>query len=105
LICAVSYSRGVRVLVEQVLQVATKVLDASIAPREAVTILASLTHEAVPAARELRRSDPERADAYAELLVATGRELRTREKSTTDVRHLRAVLDDLAKVLNALKPT
>ena len=92
-------------LVEQVLQVATKVLDSSIEPREAMTILATLTHEAVPAARDLRRTDPERADAYAELLVATGRELRTREKTTTDTRHLRAVLDDLAKVVNALKQT
>ena len=59
-------------LVEQVIQTATKVLDGGLAAREAVTVLATLTREAVPAARDLRETDPDRAATYGELILALG---------------------------------
>jgi hypothetical protein len=93
----------VRAPVEQVIQTATKVLDGERTCREAITILATLTHVAVPAARQLRQSDPDRANAYRELILVLGRELRSRESASDEPRHLRAVTDDLAKVLNALE--
>ena len=91
-----------RVAVEQVIQTASKVLEGEFTAREAVTILATLTREAVPGARELRRTDPGRADSYRELIVAIGRELRRRDDEGHVDRHLRAVLEDLAAVLRAL---
>jgi hypothetical protein len=91
-----------RVAVEQVIQTATRVLDGGLAPREAVTVLATLTREAVPAARRLRVSDPGRAATYRELILAIGQELRRREPHSDDARHLRAVTEDLAAVLDAL---
>jgi hypothetical protein len=97
-----SYSRRVRVVVEQVIQTATKVLDCGLTAREAFTVLATLTREALPAARELRETDPDRAATYRDLILALGRELRRRERTSDDSRHLRAVTEDLAKVLDAL---
>jgi hypothetical protein len=97
-----SYSRRVRVVVEQVIQTATKVLDGGLTAREAVTVLATLTREAVPAARRLRAADPDRAATYRELILALGQELRSRERTSDEPRHLRAVTDDLAKILDAL---
>jgi hypothetical protein len=93
----------VRVAVEQVIQTASKVLRGEFTSREAITILATLTREAVPAARELRATDPDRADTYRELIVVIGRELRGRADERNDARYLRAVIEDLAKVLRALE--
>ena len=92
-----------RVAVEQVIQTASRVLGGGFTAREAITILATLTREAVPAARELRATDPDRADSYRELILVVGRELRGRADECADARHLRAVIDDLAKVLRALE--
>ncbi len=92
-----------RVAVEQVIQTASKVLEGEFTAREAITILATLTREAVPAARELRDTDPDRADSYRELILVIGRELRSRADESSDARHLRAVIEDLAKVLRALE--
>jgi IS4 transposase len=89
-------------VVEQVIQTATKVLDGGLAAREAVTILATLTREAVPAARRLRAADPDRAATYRELILALGQELRRRERTSDEPWHLRAVTDDLAPILDAL---
>jgi hypothetical protein len=97
-----SYSRRVRVVVEQVIQTATRVLDGGLTAREAFTVLATLTREAVPAARRLQQTDPDRAATYRELIMALGHELRQREPTSDDPRHLRAVTQDLAKVLDAL---
>ena len=91
-----------RVAVEQVIQTATKVLDGGLTAREAITVLATLTREAVPAARDLRETDPERAATYSELILALGQELRRREPTSDDPRHLHAVTEDLAEVLQAL---
>jgi hypothetical protein len=93
----------VRVAVEQVIQTASKLLRGEFTAREAITILATLTREAVPAARELRATDPDRADTYRELILVIGRELRGLADEGTDARHLRAVLEDLAEVLRALE--
>ena len=93
----------VRVAVEQVIQTASKVLRGEFTSREAITILATLTREAVPAARELRATDPDRADTYRELIVVIGRELQGRADERNDARYLRAVIEDLAKVLRALE--
>ncbi len=91
-----------RAAVEQVIQTTTTVLKGQLSPREAVTILATLTRDAVPAARALRAGDPDQADAYRELILAIGRELRRREQTSDEPRHLRALTDDLGRVLAAL---
>ena len=88
---------------EQVIQTASKVLGGGLTAREAITILATLTREAVPAARDLRASDPDRADSYRELILVIGRELRGRADERPDARYLRAVIEDLAEVLRALE--
>ena len=92
-----------RVAVEQVIQTASKVLEGEYTAREAITILATLTPQAEPAARELRDIDPDRADSYRELILVIGRELRGRAGERDDARHLRAVIEDLAKVGRALE--
>jgi hypothetical protein len=92
----------VRVVVEQVIQTATQTIEGGLTCREAVTILASLTPQAVAAARELRKTDPERAAAYQELILAIGRELRRHQDRSDEPRHLRAVTDDLARIHRAL---
>ena len=91
-----------RVAIEQVIQTASKVLEGEYTAREAITILATLTPQAELAALELRHADPDRADAYRELILVIGRELRARADQRADARHLRAVIEDLAKVLRAL---
>jgi hypothetical protein len=89
--------------VEQVIQTASKILEGRLTAREAITILATLTAEAEPAAHELRDNDPDRADSYREVILVIGRELRDRADERDDARHLRAVLEDLAKVVRALE--
>ena len=89
--------------VEQVIQTASKVLRGEFTAREAITILATLTREGESAARELRDTDPDRADSYRELILVIGRELRGRADERDDARYLRAVIEDLAKVLRALE--
>ncbi len=63
------YGRDVRAAVEQVVQAATTVLKGQLTPREGVTILATLTRDALAAARELRATEPEQADVYRELIT------------------------------------
>jgi hypothetical protein len=92
----------VRAALDQVVRTTTRVVNGHLMPREAVTILATLTRDAVPAARELRVADPERADAYRELILAIGRQLRHSEPGSEEPRHVRALTDDLARVLHAL---
>ncbi len=91
-----------RAAVEQMVQTATAVLTGELTPREAVTIFATLTRDALPAARVLRTSDPERADVYRELILVIGRELRRAEQTSSEPRHVRALTDDLARVLSQL---
>lgn len=97
-------------VIEQVIQTTSSVTAGRLTPREAVTILATMTGEATRAARELRAAHPEQADAYRELIVAIGRELRRREDAgdpsspdpTQHGHHMRALTDDLARIVRAL---
>ncbi|MDQ3569467.1 MAG: hypothetical protein M3450_00625 [Actinomycetota bacterium] len=91
-----------RAAVDQVVQTATTVLKGQLTAREAVTILATLTREAVLAARQLRATEPEQADTYRELILAIGRELRRTEQESEEPRHVRALTDELIRVLRAL---
>jgi hypothetical protein len=93
----------VGVEVEQVIQIATSVLRGQLTAQEAVTMLATLTRDAVPAARDLRATDPARADTYHELILAVGRELRRSEATGAQPHQVRALTDDLARVLRALE--
>ena len=88
--------------VEQVVRTATTVLKGQLTPREAVTIFATLIRDVLPAARELRATDPRQADVYRELVLVVGRELRRSEATSDEPRHVRALTDDLARVLRAL---
>ena len=81
---------------------ATSVVSGDLTAREGVTILATLTRDAVPAAQRLRATDPARADTYRELVLALGRELRRTEAEAVDAHLVRALTDDLARVLRAL---
>ena len=92
-----------RAAVEQVVQAATTVLKGQLTPREGVTILASLTRDALGAARELRATEPEQADVYRELILDIGRELRHTEETRDERRYVRALTDELARVLRALE--
>jgi hypothetical protein len=89
--------------VELVIQTSSGVLEGRFAPREAVTLLATQSPQATAAARRLARSDPERAEAYASVLRAIGRELRERASKAEHPGALRAVLEDLVAILDALK--
>lgn len=88
--------------VEEVIRTTTKVLEGELSGREAVTILATLARDAVPAASELRKADPDRADTYRELISAIGEELQSRIETDSQPRHLQAVIDDLTKVRRSL---
>ena len=88
---------------DQVVQAATTVLKGRLTPREGVTILATLTQDALAAARELRASEPEQADVYRELILVIGRELRQTEQTSNERRYVRALTDELARVLRALE--
>ncbi len=89
--------------VELVIQTSSGVLEGRFAPREAVTLLATQTPQATSAARRLARSEPERAAAYAGVLRAIGRELRDRASHAEHPGALRAILEDLVGILDALK--
>ncbi len=92
-----------RAAVEQVVRTATTVLSGTLTPRESVTILATLTRDALPAARDLRAVDPEQAEVYRELILVIGRQLRQMEQRSDEPRYVRALTDDLARVLRALE--
>jgi hypothetical protein len=89
--------------VEVVIQTSSGVLESRFAPREAVTLLATQTPQAISAAKRLAQSDPERAGTYASVLRAIGRELRSRAEHDERPGALRSILEDLVAVLDALK--
>lgn len=88
--------------VEWVIQTATSLVAKRLAPREAVTILASQVPHARAAATALVRSDSERAETYAELLASLTADLRAQLDDTDDPRDLRAVVKDLDGLVRAL---
>lgn len=73
-----------RAVVEQVIQTASRVLEGELEGREAVTILATLSRDAVTAGETLSRTDPNRAATYQELLAAIIRELEVRGGRSDD---------------------
>jgi hypothetical protein len=94
-----------RAPVEQVLQTATKLVDGSLDGREAVTILATLARDALPAATRLRQTEPDRAAAYATLLEATAREIQGQADGANDqAAYLTQVVNDLTRLQATLSP-
>lgn len=96
-----------RAVVEQVIRTASRVLEGELEGREAVTILATLSRDAVTAGEKLRWADPERAATYQELLAALIQELEARSDGNGDdeqARYVVAVAQDLAKVQRSLTP-
>jgi hypothetical protein len=98
-----SYSRAVATVLDEVVRTATQVLERRRSAREAVTILATLTREAEKTARDLRRSEPERAAAYRDLVLAIETELRRRAAASDEPPQVRAVVDDLGRLVKALE--
>jgi hypothetical protein len=90
--------------IEVVIHTASAVLLDRLAPHEAMTILATQVAPACTAARHLGGADPKRAAAYAALIRDLGRQLRDRAASDP-APHLRALVDDLARVVRAFPVT
>jgi hypothetical protein len=94
---------AVATILDEVVRTATQVLEGSRSAREAVTILATLTREAEKAAGDLRRSEPERAVTYRDLVLTIVTELRRREAANDEPPQVRAVVDDLGRLVKALE--
>jgi len=88
---------------EVVIHTASAVLLDRLAPNEAVTILATQVAPACAAARHLAGADPERAAVYSALMRDLGRQLRDRADAAP-APHLRALVEDLARVVRAFPP-
>ncbi len=84
------------------MQTATSLLAHRLAPREAVTILATQSPQAVGAAPALARADPDRARTYAALLTSLAGDLGAERERCDDPTDMRAVVEDLDRVAAAL---
>lgn len=91
-----------RVAAEHVVQTATALLVGGLAPREAVTILASQVPQARACAGDLIRDDAERAATYGELLRSLASDLGAQLDASDDPRDLRAAITELERVAEAL---
>ena len=89
--------------VEMVIQTATALLLRRLSPREAVTILATQGPQARAVAPSLVRSEPDRAAGYADLVTSLARELYGGLEGSDDPSDLRAVLEDLDRLAQALR--
>ena len=89
--------------VELVIQTATALLLRRLAPREAVTILATQAPQARSVAAALVRSEPDRAAGYAALVTSLAVELGGGLDRSDDPNDLRAVLEDLERLAQALR--
>jgi hypothetical protein len=85
-----------------VIETATGLLTGRFGPREAVTILASQTPQARAEARVLAEREPDWSRAHAELLDSIRDALATKAELTVQPRDLRAVLEDLDRLVAAL---
>jgi len=85
--------------VEDVITTAIALVTGRLAPREAVTILATLAPRAVRAAPALRATHPEQAAHRSAVLVALTTEVGA---ATDDARQRRCVMADLQGVAAAL---
>ena len=90
------------VAVDLVIQTATGVLTGRFGAREAITILASQTPQARAEAPPLLEREPDRAQAYAELLRSIAAELRAELPTAPEARDMRAVIEELERVVAAL---
>lgn len=93
-----------RLAAELVVQTATALLVGGLAPREAVTILATQAPQARAHAGSLARDDAERAQTYAGLLRSLAQDLGSQLDASDDQRDLRAVIVELERVAEALTP-
>lgn len=91
-----------RLAAELVVQTATALLVGGLAPREAVTILASQAPQARANADALRRDDAGRAQTYAGLLRSLANDLGAQVEASDDPRDLREVIAELERVAEAL---
>ncbi|MDQ4097290.1 MAG: hypothetical protein M3144_05405 [Actinomycetota bacterium] len=88
--------------VELVIETATGLLTGRFGPREAVTILASQGPQARAEARALAEREPDWSRTHAELLGAIRDALAANPDLAAQARDLRAVLEDLDRVVTAL---
>ena len=91
-----------RLAVELVIQTATALVMRRLAPREAVTILATQAPQARSAAQSLLRTDPDRARTYASLLSSLEADLDRELEGCDDPGDLRAVMEDLQRLVMVL---
>lgn len=88
--------------IELVIQTASGLLTGRFAPREALTILASQAPQARSEARVLAQREPRRSEGYAQLLTSIGAELATTVDATTQPVDLRAVVEELERLVREL---
>lgn len=93
-----------RLAAELVVQTATALLVGGLAPREAVTILATQAPQARANAEAFVRDDAGRAETYAGLLRSLAADLGGQVDASDDPRDLRAVITELERVAEALVP-
>jgi hypothetical protein len=89
--------------VELVIRTASSVLVGRLAPREAVTILATQTPLARKRARQLLEGDPTQARSYATLLRALDASLAGLPSQGREARDLATVREDVASLAIALE--
>lgn len=85
-----------------VIQTASGVLTGRFGSREAVTLLASQAPQARAEASLVAERDPERAEAYAELISSIRSELEAKAAAGGEARDSRAVARELHRVVEAL---
>ena len=86
-----------------VIQTASGVLTGRFGPREAVTLLASQAPQARAEAALVARREPERAEAYVELLGSIRAELEAKVLVGEEARDAHAVAEELNRVVDALR--
>lgn len=103
-LCAVrraAVSNG-HLALDLVIQTASGVLTGRFGPREAVTLLASQAPQARAEALLVAQREPDRAEAYAELLSSIRSELDAKVSAGEEARDSRAVARELHRVVEAL---
>lgn len=88
--------------IDFVIQTASGVLTGRFGPREAVTILAAQAPQARAEAAVLAERAPRRGERYAELLRSIAAELVKEEPEGREAWAVRAVVDELERVMAAL---
>ncbi len=85
--------------VEDVITTAIALVAGRLAPREAVTILATLTPTAVSVAPRVRERHPDQAASRAAILISLAREV---DAADDDARQRQRVVGDLMAIARAL---